>query len=57
MGSKSATATPARVASATKENFMMKIGFADVIPQRFIASVYSWYDWIQKEKNKEEEVK
>lgn len=27
MGSKSATATPARVASATKENFMVKAGF------------------------------
>lgn len=27
MGSKSATATPARVASATKENFMVKISF------------------------------
>jgi hypothetical protein len=31
MGSKSATATPARVASATKENFMVKKWLADLI--------------------------
>lgn len=57
MGSKSATATPARVASATKENFMVKNGFADLMPQRFIASVYSWNNWIQKIEGENQEIK
>ena len=55
MGSKSATATPARVASATKENFMVKKWLADLIPQRFIASVYSWDNWIQEDRERERE--
>lgn len=55
MGSKSATATPAKAASATNENFMVKIGFrfADVIPQRFIASGYSWDNWIERKQREE----
>jgi hypothetical protein len=49
IGSKSATATPAKVASATNENFMVENGFADLMPQRSIASVYSWDNWIQED--------
>jgi uncharacterized protein involved in tolerance to divalent cations len=53
IGSKSATATPAKVASATNENFMVKNGFADLMPQRSIASVYSWDNWIQEDIERE----
>lgn len=52
MGSKSATATPARVASATKENFMVMNGLAELMPQKFIANVCSWNNWIEKDRER-----
>lgn len=34
---------------------MVKKWLADLIPQRFIASVYSWDNWIQEDRERERE--